>query len=712
MCTNFFRLYDFKFIESFYGNRLWEPLLNCLFEEAKGFCVESEYVISKIDPSYPKLRADFAIGIQGKKFAPPIIFIELSCENLSGTEHGHKDELKMGYSLGSSLLKLLSLNWGREKEFLEKLRTYGLLPGGTSYDICSMYPVFPNADKSDFYFVFDYSKTQLRFHILEDNMYSYKQRFCNGAADQIHIDPEYEHGPNPVHIPIIDTDADQTPITLDFDDVGITIETDPNDEVAASRDFVNHQGLEQHPRTEAEEGKVMSASETESPNEYDTSIYFPPDSSSSPSSDDQSESVEEEQEETPKLPVKSRKEIECLHLFKEGHINESALRVLERLAELVLAQKELLKDMQDTPNPDDKFKYDISRIMMMLSSRTSHSRPSPLKKQEKRTFGSNNEDNFPSKKRKLTSALTTTVLSSEFESLLKKVSEEGQRNLGNDENDLNTGNSLNAGGEKNISIVSGVNPDSMMELREPKNTIFIFKNSSKHEISIYNHEVVRRSTCFPKFVGYSTDYEGKEYENDIRIELEQVIPGDKFDLIQFHDSASLFGAKFLVDIFGALMTLHSIGYVHGDVTPGNVGFNEELGVWQLFDFDNSRPIEEAARGKGDYHGTPELKSKHYQETGKYGPFDDFVGTIKTLMLFLSHIEFYAEMFQTYESRKCFDFFVENLIKRVKPFSHQKIFNRIYFEAVKLLWKKCKKNPREPSILNSKQFLTNPNFFIK
>jgi hypothetical protein len=47
-----------------------------------------------------------------------------------------------------------------------------------------------------------------------------------------------------------------------------------------------------------------------------------------------------------------------------------------------------------------------------------------------------------------------------------------------------------------------------------------------------------------------------------------------------------------------LITLYSIGYIHGDVAPGNVGFNEELRIWQLFDFDNARPIEEAARGKG------------------------------------------------------------------------------------------------------------------
>jgi hypothetical protein len=54
-------------------------------------------------------------------------------------------------------------------------------------------------------------------------------------------------------------------------------------------------------------------------------------------------------------------------------------------------------------------------------------------------------------------------------------------------------------------------------------------------------------------------------------------------------SQDWFEAKLLIDIYCAFILLHSIGYVHGDV----VVFNEELGIWQLFDFDNAGPIEEA-----------------------------------------------------------------------------------------------------------------------
>jgi hypothetical protein len=73
---------------------------------------------------------------------------------------------------------------------------------------------------------------------------------------------------------------------------------------------------------------------------------------------------------------------------------------------------------------------------------------------------------------------------------------------------------------------------------------------------------------FPKYSEFTDNYEDKEYENEIRIELEEIIPGYKIDFAQYYESATLFGAKFLVDIYGALITLHSIGYVHGDVTYG------------------------------------------------------------------------------------------------------------------------------------------------
>ena len=78
----------------------------------------------------------------------------------------HKDEDKIAYMMGSSLSKLLWLNRSKGQEFLKKLRVFGILGGATDFDLCQMYAVFPSvANNRDFYFVFDSSKTRLRFKL-------------------------------------------------------------------------------------------------------------------------------------------------------------------------------------------------------------------------------------------------------------------------------------------------------------------------------------------------------------------------------------------------------------------------------------------------------------------------------------------------------------------------------------------------------------------
>lgn len=497
---------------------------------------------------------------------------------------------------------------------MSKLRTYGVLPGATGYDLCCMYPVFPNEDTNDFYFVFDYSKTQLRFQILEENRFAIDQRFCVGQNDQIHSVPDFVHPPRPVQIPPLDTNPEE--LILGLEDL----------------------------RTEPEREGVA----------------------------DQNTTI-------------SRKENECRYLFEKGYINEHALKVLERVAELVQIQADLLAGMENTPSPDSRFKFDESRVNLMISSRSSHSRPT----------ASMNEDNSPSKKFRLSTQYDPSEVH-EFDMLLNDF------HHGIDEKE-------NADPE-NIANAHMIDP-SPTTAHEPKNTIFIYKRISKHEISIYSNEIIRSSPYFPKYMGSCTEYEDKENEDDVRVELEEIMPGDYFDLRFFSGYTNgLFGAKFLVDIFGALMTLHSIGYIHGDVTPANVGYNKELGIWQLFDFDNSRPIEEAAQGKGEYHGTPDFKSAHYAKTGKYCPFDDFVGAMNSFALFNSFYEIEAQMTDTLESSDCFEPFFNNLTRKFGPLS-QKELHQLYLEAVKLLWEKCKENPRERSIINAKIILTS-SFLIR
>jgi hypothetical protein len=65
------------------------------------------------------------------------------------------------------------------------------------------------------------------------------------------------------------------------------------------------------------------------------------------------------------------------------------------------------------------------------------------------------------------------------------------------------------------------------------------------------------------------------------------------------------------------------------------------------------------------------------------------------------------MFEVPDKKNHFYTFADAFIRKVNPILH-----RIYFKAVKLLWKTCKKNPKEPSIVNAKRILTIPSFIKK
>jgi hypothetical protein len=703
----YFKTLPFQFQERFYSKRLWTYLLNHLFGDHDQLKVGYEYSLSRIDSSYPKLRTDFVVGIKNKKFkfAPPLLFVELSRDMLSGESVGHKDELKLAFTLGAALLKIIGLNWVKDKEFLSKIKVHGILAGATSFDICAIYPVFPNEDKTDFYFVFDCSRSQLRFQILESNKYSPEQRFCMGSCEVINPDPRFQHDPHPTEVnPVSGNYSSPEGLKLNFQDVGI-FESDSEDDLYAKNPY----------NGEINEALVNQNLRQESESSIKDSVDGPDSSTTSPDKSIEEKPIAESASLAP--PVTSLKELECHNLFRNGHINERSLQILERLSELVKAQYELLAGMTNTY---PKFRYDFSRTDLMISIKSSLTVNGPDKNGMKRGLAASNEDNSPSKlprqmnsDSRQTNGLRVELEAAEMDALLKTF-----YNSINTENlnvDYGKGEGINNIMDDKTAPIPApaiTNPSTNMdnESRKPNKKCFIFKNSSKHEIKIYENELIKKSFCFPKYFGFTDNFEDKEDENEIRIELEEIISVYKIDFGQYFESTTLFGAKFLVDIYSALITLHSIGYVHGDVTPGNVGFNEELGIWQLFDFDNARPIEEAALGKGDYHGTKGFKSQNYSNTGKYGPFDDFVGATKTFFDFYLNLHRFVLMLFP-DKKNQFYTFTDAFIRRVNPINIESL-HRIYFKAVKLLWKTCKKNPKEPSIINAKRILTTPSFIKK
>jgi hypothetical protein len=87
-------------------------------------------------------------------------------------------------------------------------------------------------------------------------------------------------------------------------------------------------------------------------------------------------------------------------------------------------------------------------------------------------------------------------------------------------------------------------------------------------------------------------------------------------------------SRILLDIMGALRTLHEAGFVHSDVSVNNIGFNFETGTWQLFDFNQSLPIEESLstvrRG-----GTKGYRSLAAEKSGIFRPLDDYIALART-----------------------------------------------------------------------------------
>lgn len=65
------------------------------------------------------------------------------------------------------MLKIMGYTHKEGRKFLEKLRIYGLLAGGTDFDVCMLYPVFPNPDPSsieDFFCFLNFKEISLLSH--------------------------------------------------------------------------------------------------------------------------------------------------------------------------------------------------------------------------------------------------------------------------------------------------------------------------------------------------------------------------------------------------------------------------------------------------------------------------------------------------------------------------------------------------------------------
>jgi hypothetical protein len=141
----------------------------------------------------------------------------------------------------------------------------------------------------------------------------------------------------------------------------------------------------------------------------------------------------------------------------------------------------------------------------------------------------------------------------------------------------------------------------------------IEKHLNTYELCIYRLPEVSQSHCFPKLIDFMELPKGFT----ALFCIESVIPLNKFEG-PLECVITAFS-----ELLEAVKVLHSAGFVHGDISPGNIGYNLKAQRWQLFDFDQARPIEEAAV-KLKWGGTELFRSTHYELTGWFRPTDDFI----------------------------------------------------------------------------------------
>lgn len=192
--------------------------------------------------------------------------------------------------------------------------------------------------------------------------------------------------------------------------------------------------------------------------------------------------------------------------------------------------------------------------------------------------------------------------------------------------------------------------DSSIEFKVPRyrfdelgqELVTIRKRFNPFELEIYQHSAIKSCQFFAKMVEYYHSEEKEEGEDDsesdddtLTISLEALSCSlseidEIFDReIISNNLYNWLASGLLLGAMSALETLHSAGYVHSDLSPGNVCFSEKEGIWKLIDFNQSLPIEESLITQRRF-GTPLFVSLRAEKRHILEPVDDYVALAKVV----------------------------------------------------------------------------------
>ena len=99
----------------------------------------------------------------------------------------------------------------------------------------------------------------------------------------------------------------------------------------------------------------------------------------------------------------------------------------------------------------------------------------------------------------------------------------------------------------------------------------ITKQHIGYEVAVYHLPAVASSPCFPKLF----KYEVVPGSQSVRLELERLVTWRKFIVSKPFASildAQVAASQVFLDCAEGLKVLHGARVVHGDISPGNIGF--------------------------------------------------------------------------------------------------------------------------------------------
>ncbi len=314
--------------------------------------------------------------------------------------------------------------------------------------------------------------------------------------------------------------------------------------------------------------------------------------------------------------------------------NIDCFRVIQRVKELLIVQADKMKDTQLS----DSFSYPHDLVQKMSSGRDSHFSRTPRKNEipseiiENSTVSSDCQDVSFSPLRDSVSDSSSSDErdGSDLDGPYIRISgEQGYHNSDSDETYQKWPSDDDMGNDDEEEKGP---PSRRRKLNDPLalaaafKTYQITKKRLGPELKLYHLPEIIASNCFPKLVSFTMASD----KSAATLVLEKVKPFRKQISRDIMDrlKAQLLAAQAFVDCCRGLKVIHAVGYVHGDISPNNIGWNERLNCWQIFDFNHARRIEKAAKEVRS-GGTRTFRSPAYQKTGLFFPVDDYFSLFLT-----------------------------------------------------------------------------------